>query len=140
MQQWVGILLGFIVVVALVLAYMYRSSNFEVAPPNTISSAPSGAPLVEAPAQAPVTPAPAPAPSALPPVPVAPPVHDMAPAPMPAANFSNTTPIPPAQPAPPAAPSMGVSTYAPDPMAGDFEPAYEGEYAEIDDNNVPESQ
>jgi hypothetical protein len=28
--------------------------------------------------------------------------------------------------------SMGVSTYAPDPMDGEFEPAYEGEYAEIE--------
>lgn len=134
MKQWVGILLGFIVVVALVLAYMYRSSNFEIAPPNTISSAPSGAPLVEAPAQAPVAQAPAPAP--MPPVPSAP----AAPAPAPAAPAPEPTPatmsgvistsVPPAPPAP--APSVGVSMFTPDPTGDAFEPAYEGEYAEIE--------
>ena len=32
MEQWVGILLGFIVAVAIIVAYMYRRSNFDVAP------------------------------------------------------------------------------------------------------------
>ena len=64
MEQWVGILLGLIVVVALVVAYMYRSSNFAVAPPNVISSGPApGAPLTEPTAPAPVAQAPAPMPA-----------------------------------------------------------------------------
>lgn len=131
MEQWVGILLGFIVVIALVVAYMYRSSNFEIAPPNTISSAPSGAPLVEAPAQAQLN---APAPAPMPPAPPAQaPAPPMMEGPSPSSATMTgviSTSLPPAPPAP--APSAGVSTYAPDPMSGEFEPAYEGEYAEIE--------
>ena len=153
MEQWVGILLGLIVVVALVVAYMYRSSNFAVAPPNVISSGPApGAPLTEPAAPAPIAQAPAPMPAApeapMPAAPEAP----MAPAPeastastrMPAlmASRLSTTPVPPASAAPAAsAPStFGVSTYAPEPMSGEFEPAYESEYAEIEDNKVQDTQ
>ena len=41
MEQWVGILLGFIVALALIAAYMYRASNFETVP------APAPAPAME---------------------------------------------------------------------------------------------
>ena len=58
------------------------------------------------------------------------------------ASRLSTTPVPPASAAPPAsAPStFGVSTYAPEPMSGEFEPAYESEYAEIEDNKVQDTQ
>jgi hypothetical protein len=146
MEQWVGILLGLIVVVAFVVAYMYRSSNFAVAPPTVISSAPATAELAPAPAP----PAPAPAPAPAPPAPAAPAPEAQAPAPMAsdstaaamASTRLSTTPVPPAPPAPPAsAPStFGVSTYEPQPMSGEFEPAYEGEYAEIEDNKLQDTQ
>lgn len=146
MEQWVGILLGLIVVVAFVVAYMYRSSNFAVAPPTVISSAPATAELAPAPAP----PAPAPAPAPAPPAPAAPAPEAQAPAPMASGSTAaamastrlSTTPVPPAPPAPPAsAPStFGVSTYEPQPMSGEFEPAYEGEYAEIEDNKLQDTQ
>ena len=144
MEQWVGILLGLIVVVAFVVAYMYRSSNFKVAPPNVISSAPApGAPLSEPEAPAPAPEAPAPAPEAPAPAPEAP-----APAPMAAGSTAepmgstrlSTTPVPPSVAPPPSAPSFGVSTFVPDPMSGEFEPAYEGEYAEIEENKLQDTQ
>jgi len=123
MKQWVGIFLGFIVVVALIVAYMYRSSNFEIAPPSVISGALSGAPLVETPAQAPVAPAP-PAPAPAPEPAPAPPAPEPTPAMM---SGVISTSLPPAP-----APSVGVSTFTPDPMGDTFEPAYESEYAEIE--------
>lgn len=66
MKQWVGILLGLIIVVALVVAYKYRASNFEVAPLDVTSAASAPAP-VAAPALAPEQPS-MPEPAMAPPV------------------------------------------------------------------------
>lgn len=66
MKQWVGILLGLIIVVALVVAYKYRASNFEVAPLDVTSTASAPAP-VAAPALAPEQPS-MPEPAMAPPV------------------------------------------------------------------------
>jgi hypothetical protein len=63
--------------------------------------------------------------------------EEMAPAPMEATQFLNTTPVPSPQVPVSEVPSMGVSTYAPDPASDDFMPAYENEYAEIEDNKDP---
>jgi hypothetical protein len=55
MEQWVGILLGFIVALALIAAYMYRTSNFETVP----APAPA-APVMESLPSLPKDPEPAP--------------------------------------------------------------------------------
>ena len=69
MKQWVGILLGLIIVVALVVAYKYRASNFEVAPLDVTSAASAPAPVAPTPvaALAPEQP-PMPEPAMAPPV------------------------------------------------------------------------
>jgi hypothetical protein len=72
------------------------------------------------------------------------PVDGMAPTSMMAATrMLNTTPVPSttsaSPPPPPTEPSMGVSMYATEPVSDVFMPAYENEYAEIDDIKDPES-
>ncbi len=64
MEQWVGILLGFIVAIAIIIAYMYRRSNFE----NATSAPPQDALVVTGVVETPGAPVqPSPPPTAQPP-------------------------------------------------------------------------
>jgi len=148
MEQWVGILLGFIVAIAIIIAYMYRRSNFE----NATSAPPQDALVVTGVVETPGAPVqPSPSPTAQPPtmmptqaetsttmMPTQPPTM------MPTQAETSTTMMPTQPPTmmPTQPPTMMPQTTAPTMMSTqpptmmstqsemDIEPAYDAKFAE----------
>lgn len=128
MKQCTGIILGLVVVICLIIAYMYRRSNFEIEP-----AVPSMKEITETP-----PPAPAPAPPA--PVRLAP---TRFPPPEPTVSSENkvqTYMVPESTTPPPAQEFVSKETYKPEVETTEFESAYEQDYAEYNAEEVPAPQ
>ena len=146
-DQWVGIFLGLIVVIALIMVYMYRKSNYDVMPyvptaTSNVVAAPQTSNVVAAPQTSNVVAAPQTSNvEVLPPVPKVaelPPAQAAATDIEPAyeyekyAMYSDATAMAPAPVEPPVFPAPNVSTYAPMPTDL-FEPARDTDaFQEID--------